>query len=107
VAILPLLTPPVGPNRAAMVEIDEDLQPARYDVVRFWSLDVGDETDTARIMLVAQVIKTLSFLQSHRRMLFTQAVGASSREEAPLTRQPSRRLTQLSGTRRPIGKVAA
>jgi hypothetical protein len=37
----------VGPDRAAMVEIDQDLQTARNDVLRFSSLDVGDETDAA------------------------------------------------------------
>jgi len=30
-----------------MVEIDQDLQTARDDVMRFSSLDVGDETDAA------------------------------------------------------------
>src|SRR6267378_8714413 len=56
----------VGPDRAAMVEIDQDLQAARDDVVRFSSLDVGNETDTARIMLVARVVEALSLRQSHR-----------------------------------------
>jgi hypothetical protein len=55
-----------------MVEVDEDLQPACDEVVRFSSLDVGDETDTARIMLVARVVEALSLRQSHRRMLFTR-----------------------------------
>ncbi len=56
----------VGADRAAMVEIDQDLQPARDDIVRFSSLDIGDETDTARIMLVARVVETLSLGQCHR-----------------------------------------
>src|SRR5262249_4492627 len=57
----------VGSDRAAMVEIDQDLQSARDDIVRFSSLDIGDETDTARIMLVARVVETLSLGQCHRR----------------------------------------
>ena len=61
----------VGPDRAAMVEIDQDLQAARDDVVRFSSLDVGDETDTARIMLVARVVEALSLQAMPSRLLFT------------------------------------
>ena len=37
----------IGTDRAAMVEIDQDLQAARDDLMRFSSPDVGDETDTA------------------------------------------------------------
>ena len=80
----------IGPDGAAMVEIDQDLQPARDDVVRFSSLDVGDETDAARIMLVARVVEALSLRQSHRVCSSPKAVGASmagaparDRREAP------------------------
>ena len=67
----------VGPDGAAMVEIDQDLQTARDDVVRFSSLDVGDETDAARIMLVARVVESLSLRQCHRVCSSPKAVGAS------------------------------
>jgi len=56
----------IGPDRAPMVEIDQDLQTARDDVMRFSSLDVGDETDAARIVLVAWVVETLSLGRCHR-----------------------------------------
>ena len=63
----------VGPDSAAMVEIDQDLQTARDDVVRFSSLDVGDETDAARIMLVARVVESPVPQAMSSRMLFTQS----------------------------------
>jgi hypothetical protein len=59
-----------------VVEIDQDLQTARYDVVRFSPLDVGDETDAARIMLVARVVEPLSLRQCHRVCSSPKAVGA-------------------------------
>ena len=37
-----------APDRAAMVEIDQDLQALRDDVVRLSALDVGDKADAAR-----------------------------------------------------------
>ena len=49
----------VGADRAAMVEIDEDLQPAADDIVRFSALDVGDKADAARIVLVARIVEAL------------------------------------------------
>ena len=50
----------VGADRAAMVEIDEDLQPAADDIVRFSALDVRDKADAARIVLVARIVEALS-----------------------------------------------
>src|SRR3954470_20974651 len=48
----------IGADRAAMVEVDEDLQAATYDVVRFSPLDIGDKSDTARIVLVATIVES-------------------------------------------------
>ena len=48
----------IGADRAAMVEIDQDLQPAADDVVRFSALDVDDKADAARVMLVAWIVKS-------------------------------------------------
>src|SRR5277367_4295653 len=56
----------VGPDRAAMVKIDQDLQSALDDIVRFSSLYIGDETYAARVVLVARIVKTLSARQCHR-----------------------------------------
>ncbi len=55
----------IGADRAAMVEVDQDFQAARDDVVRFSPLDVGDETDAAGIVLVARIVKSLSFGHGH------------------------------------------
>jgi hypothetical protein len=59
-----------------MVEIDQDLQAARDDLVRFSSFDVGDEADAARIMLVPRVVESLSPWQCHRVSSSPKAVGA-------------------------------
>jgi len=67
----------IGPDRAAMVEIDQDLQTARDDVMRFSSLDVGDETDAARIVLVAWVVETLSLGRCHRGCSSPDVVGTT------------------------------
>ena len=44
-----------------MVEIDQDLQAALDDVVRFSPFDIGDETDAAGIMLVARIVEVPVF----------------------------------------------
>jgi hypothetical protein len=49
----------VRANGAAMVEVEEDLQPAGNDVVRFAALDIGHKPYAARIMFVPRVIETL------------------------------------------------
>ena len=77
----------VGPDRAAMVEIDQDLQPASDDVVRFPSLDVDDETDAAGIMLVAGVVEALSFWQCHNEC----SAAAASRVAPVLSKRRRRR----------------
>ena len=56
----------IGPDGAAVVEIDQDLQALAYDIVGFPPLDVGHEADTARVMLVAWVVQSLFLGQSHR-----------------------------------------
>ncbi len=61
----------VGADRAAMVEIDQDLQAAADDLVRLAALDVGDKADAARIMFVARIVKSLAFRKAHRQSLFT------------------------------------
>ncbi len=59
----------VGAHRAAVIEVDEDLQPAADDVVRLSALDIDDKADPARIMLVPRVVKTLSDRPCHSRLL--------------------------------------
>ncbi len=66
----------VGADRAAMVEVDEDLQAAADDVVRFSALDIDDKADAARIMLVARIVESSAgpFCR-HPRSLFNQCRG--------------------------------
>ncbi len=55
----------VGADRAAMVEVDQDLQPAGDDVVRFSALDVGHKADAARVVLVARIVEPSIASQCH------------------------------------------
>ena len=53
----------VGADRAAMVEIDEDLQALLEDVVRLAVAHVGDEADAAGIVLPGGVVEALGARQ--------------------------------------------
>ena len=55
----------VGTDRAAMIQIDQDLQPASDDIVRLSALDVDDEAHAARVMLVAGIVQSWSRRGSH------------------------------------------
>ena len=46
----------IGPDRAAMVEIDQNLQTLLQDFVRLAVLHVGDEADAAGIVLLRGVV---------------------------------------------------
>ena len=49
----------VRPHRAAMVEVDQDLQALFENVVRLAILHVGDKTDAAGIMLPGRIVEAL------------------------------------------------
>ena len=49
----------VGANGTAMVDVDENFEAAFDGFVRFHAFNIGNKADTARIMFVARVIKTL------------------------------------------------
>jgi len=49
----------IGADGAAMLEVQQNGQRVRNDRVRPASFDVGNETDTARILIEGRVIKTL------------------------------------------------
>src|SRR5262249_59565196 len=49
----------IGADRATMLEVAEDREGVVDDLVRLAALDVGDETDAARILIERRVIKTL------------------------------------------------
>ncbi len=51
----------VGTHSAAMRNVAEDFQSSAHDVMAFFPFDMGDEADTAGIVFVAGVIKTLLF----------------------------------------------
>ena len=55
----------VGPHRAPVVEVDQDLQALGDDVVGLRALDVGDEADAAGVVLMPRVIQTLFRRRSH------------------------------------------
>ncbi len=46
---------------AAMFQIDQDLQGVLNDLMALAVLEIGDEADAARVMLVARIIKSLRF----------------------------------------------
>src|ERR1700734_3725995 len=50
----------ISAHGAAMIQILQDLQALRDNVMRFSALDVYDEANAARIMLIPRIIKTLS-----------------------------------------------
>ena len=75
----------IGTDRAAMVEVQQDLQALRDHVVRFAALDVRDEADAARVMLVAGIVEALLRERFH---LGSLSLGAGA---SRCTVQPSRR----------------
>jgi len=46
----------VRPDRAAVVEVQQNLQPATNDVMRFAALNIGHKPYAARIMFVSRVV---------------------------------------------------
>ena len=63
----------VCPDRAPVVEIDQDLQPLGDDVVRFPALDIGDEADATGVVLVPRIIEALLLGRSHTATLRAMA----------------------------------
>ena len=45
----------IGPDRAAMLEIEQDGQRVLDDLVRLAALDVGNETDAAGILFLRRI----------------------------------------------------
>ena len=46
----------IGADRAAMIQIDQDLQPLADDFMTFSIFDIDDEANAARIMFVPGII---------------------------------------------------
>ena len=57
----------VGAHRAAMVEIDQKLEPLADNAVGFLAFDVGDKAHAARVMLMPRIVKSLFWRQTHRQ----------------------------------------
>ena len=55
----------ISPDRASVVQIEQNLQPATNDVMRFAAFDIGHKTHSARIMFVTRVVETLAFRTPH------------------------------------------
>ena len=55
----------IGTHGTPVVQVDENLQTAGHDFVRFAPLDVGDKTHPARVMLVARIVQTLLLWSPH------------------------------------------
>jgi hypothetical protein len=49
----------VASARAAMRQVDQDLNPFQNDFVAFFPANAGDKPNSARIMFVAGVVETL------------------------------------------------
>ena len=56
----------IGANRAAVIEVEQNLQALADDVVGLATLDVDNKADTARIVFVAWVVKSLLFRRSRQ-----------------------------------------
>ena len=56
-----------GTDGTAMVEVDQDLQALRNDIMGLFALDIGNEAHAARIVLVAGIIKALLHRRGHRK----------------------------------------
>jgi len=55
----------VGADRAAVIEIDQNLQTAADDIVRLSALYVRNKADAARVVLVARIIEALFACRCH------------------------------------------
>ncbi len=56
----------IGADRAAMIQVEQDLQPLLDQIVALVTLDMRDEADAAGVVLVGRVIEPLLFrLQYH------------------------------------------
>ena len=56
----------IGADRAAVVQIDENLDALANDLMRLAVLDIGDKADTAAVMFVLWVVQALCFGQPDR-----------------------------------------
>lgn len=58
----------LGTAGAAMIEVEQDFEPAAHDVVRTAALDVGQKAHTARIVLEGGVVQALFARRLHARI---------------------------------------
>lgn len=85
----------IGTDRAAMVEIVQDLQALLDDRMGLAVLHVGDEADAAGVLLIGRIIETLAL--RHRRVAHRREgrcrsrharLAGSAHRQTPLARSP-------------------
>ena len=57
----------VSTHGTAMVQIDENLQTAGHDFMRFAAFDIGHKSYPARVVLVSRIVQTLLLRSAHTR----------------------------------------
>ena len=90
-----------------MGQINQQLQALLDDVVAFLSLDIRDEADTARVVLVARVVKPLRLRKSFRRGIFILTHRGYFPCAASIVRRLDNRICPCAGraARNPLGSV--
>ena len=59
------------PDRAAMIQVDQDLLTVRDELMGFFALDVDDKANAARIVLKLRVVESLFHRRARRRLLIS------------------------------------
>jgi hypothetical protein len=85
-----------------VVKIDQDLEAGGDHLVRLSALDIGHESDAARVMLVAGVIKSLRWRKTRQIILSTGIAPAARATGVPKSRLYARG-ERLSIPRVPAG----
>ena len=57
----------ICPHRAAMVQVNQELQALADNFVGLFAFDIGDKADAARIMFVARIVQALFRRKAHHR----------------------------------------
>ena len=85
---MPAPSPTSGsaPTAPRCVEVLQDLQAIRDDVVRAAALQVGDEADAAGIVLVARIVEAGQPHRRTSRLVAAGAFGGGARLRRPLRR---------------------
>ncbi len=69
----------IGTDRTAMGEVFQHLEAAFHDLMRLLALHMRNETNAARIMFIARIIKSLRCGQTRRFRFSRRSVGSGRR----------------------------